>query len=929
MHTANPFTALTISQRNRLESFLLEFDECWTTELLDDYSDRLKSETNAKFRQLAIAELVKIDLQRRWAVGQGRLIEEYCKRFADLGRPEDIDVELIQIEFGARSAATSDFALESYAERFPMQYDELTNQASIDTSRVSGIRKTETAKFIWQSPLPQEFGRYRILREIGVGGMGRVYLARDTQLDRQVAIKTPHFAGEKHKELITRFYREARAAAKIQSRNICPIYDVGEIDGRHYISMGFIDGRPLSEFTQPSTIPSQNYAVTLVHRLAVVLAEAHRHGVIHRDLKPANIMIDSHREPVVMDFGLARQSDAQSKVTQSGDIIGTPAYMSPEQLQGDPNDVTVGVDIYALGVILYELLTGTLPFQGSIAQVVHQITHKDPQRPSHIRAGIDPDLEQVCATMMAKRRNMRYQSMEDVAKALKHHLSGPETLPTQQPSTDRWSSTRKYLFAGFGAVLAIIGFTLLFRTPHGTIRVETSGDLSGLEVFIDGNSLRLTDQNSVKTGEHELALQLRGTQLMLDSSANQFVAVTEGDEQRLTVSIGDQRLSSKKFKVVRNNETVLKIKLLPTSKDSTTSKSHALIDRESGEPLANTTDLYQSYTIDVGTDVSAMAVAPDGQSIAIGGDSTIGSFSTWNLRTGQVQAQFSGHADGLSHLVYTSDGQRILSSAGNVVKVWDTGTGDLLDTFTFFPDRVRQLAVFDSQPWAIALTRTEAEPGRQDLSDLPSLIRVWNWKTGEVIIDKQVDAHDTGLALSPDDRFLTLGERHTQKRYDLSIVNNTLHLSNSTRLQRASLIRSPMSFSPDGKYGVCNVKWDEALFVLWNIETGTLVRKFDAATASLSEPTQFAARLAFSPNGRMVANGDFRGRVRLWDRESGKLIAELPPHHVVNLSHSGEPPSVAFANDGRLISGGGTADRTFHVVTLDPSILTQTAGETQ
>ena len=171
----------------------------------------------------------------------------------------------------------------------------------------------------------------------------------------------------------------------------------------------------IDPFIKPGKLPPQKTSAVLVHRLALALAEAHRHNVIHRDLKPANIMIDRKREPVVMDFGLARQTDTESRVTQTGMAVGTPAYMSPEQIRGQLDEVGPQSDIYALGVILYELLTGKLPFRGAIAQVVYKIVHEDPVAPSQIRSEIDPELEAICAKMMAKTLGTRYQSMDDVA----------------------------------------------------------------------------------------------------------------------------------------------------------------------------------------------------------------------------------------------------------------------------------------------------------------------------------------------------------------------------------------------------------------------------------------------------------------------------------------------------------------------------------
>ncbi len=212
--------------------------------------------------------------------------------------------------------------------------------------------------------------------------MGSVYLAHDGQLDRSVALKVPHFTPEDGPEILDRFYREARSAATLDHPNVCPIYDVGQIDGHHYVSMAFVEGRPLADLVEADKRLSQRQAAILVRQVAMAMAEAHRRGIIHRDLKPANIMINPRHEPVIMDFGLARRSDKRdAQLTKSGAIVGTPAYMSPEQVKGDPTGIGPGCDIYSLGVVLYELLTGRLPFEGSDHGGPRQGPHAGPPSP--------------------------------------------------------------------------------------------------------------------------------------------------------------------------------------------------------------------------------------------------------------------------------------------------------------------------------------------------------------------------------------------------------------------------------------------------------------------------------------------------------------------------------------------------------------------
>ncbi|HEY4262425.1 MAG TPA: serine/threonine-protein kinase, partial [Schlesneria sp.] len=242
--------------------------------------------------------------------------------------------------------------------------------------------------------LPEIFGRYHLQRLLGRGAMGVVYLAKDTQLSRLVAIKIPSFTADQSTEVLQRFYLEARAAATLRSPHICPVYDVGEIDGRHYISMAYIDGHSLSDVIKANGPQPERQVLILIRKLALALQDAHNQGVIHRDLKPGNVMLDTRGEPVVMDFGLACQiQEGSERITVSGVILGSPAYMPPEQIEGISAKITPSADQYAMGVILYELLTGELPFRGSIPSVISQIVIKPAPSPRLLRPDLDPRVD--------------------------------------------------------------------------------------------------------------------------------------------------------------------------------------------------------------------------------------------------------------------------------------------------------------------------------------------------------------------------------------------------------------------------------------------------------------------------------------------------------------------------------------------------------
>lgn len=281
------------------------------------------------------------------------------------------------------------------------------------------------------SDIPEEFGRYQILKQLGAGGMGQVFLALDTQLDREVALKVPRIG--RGNTAVERFNREARSMASLRHPNICPVYDVGQHNGIHFLTMACIQGDTLSDVIKDQQRAREVDARKLVRALAVALAEAHRAGVIHRDLKPGNIMIDERGEPIVMDFGLARlERDAEPHITQDGSMLGTPAYMPPEQIEGRLDEIGPATDVFSLGVVLFELLTGTLPFDGTAPAVMAQILTKDAPAPSSVRE-VPDDIDRICLKAMSRVPADRFQSMDELVQALDAAGSGGRAAESGRP----------------------------------------------------------------------------------------------------------------------------------------------------------------------------------------------------------------------------------------------------------------------------------------------------------------------------------------------------------------------------------------------------------------------------------------------------------------------------------------------------------------
>jgi predicted Ser/Thr protein kinase len=355
----------------------------------------------------------------------------------ELGRDERLALLLAGLGDQARSGQAPD--VEDVARRHPDLGDELRTlwaaaQFADAFARPSPapLPATQTANdpgpALPAGALPRTFGDYELLEELGRGGMGIVYRARQRSLQRTVALKMIRAGEQAHPNDLARFQAEARAAAQLDHPHIVPVYDSGAHDGQAFFSMRLVEGQTLAALLARGPLQPFEAARHLA-TIARAVHHAHQKNILHRDLKPSNILLDRDGQPHITDFGLAKRvrtpGEAGSALTQSGALVGTPAYMAPEQVS--PNWGTPGpaTDVYALGVILYECLTGRPPFQAaSPVDTLFLVLDQDPVRPRLLNPRVPPDLELICLKCLQKEPDLRYQSADELADDLEAFLVG-------------------------------------------------------------------------------------------------------------------------------------------------------------------------------------------------------------------------------------------------------------------------------------------------------------------------------------------------------------------------------------------------------------------------------------------------------------------------------------------------------------------------
>jgi len=668
---------------------------------------------------------------------------------------------------------------------------------------------------------------YRIDKELGRGGMAIVYKAVEENLEREVALKVLPQGMSHDRKVIERFHREARSAAQLNHPNIVTIFDEGEINGVHFMAMEYLNGRDLHEIVQENgPIPPQQ-AVSLIAPVAEALGYAHEEGTVHRDVKSSNVMVTDVGRPVLMDFGIA-YAGSEARLTQTGTVLGTPEYMSPEQARG--NEVDARSDLYSLGVVLYESLTGKLPHTGGHPMsVVYKVLHESYTPPRHIDDEIPEWLEQIVAKLLKKAPEDRYQTGHEAAEALQSKDPGEEVeVPSPDEQTDGEQSA-PIETAGDPDGSSEPAETQVYR-PEGDGEASPEPEPASVSESSAGDER--TDVDSAPAPSD-------GTpKRAADPESQESRQETQEDTQQSAGTSAPQR---QRLHIVRTLDgTADWVNAVAFSPDGQYALSGAadnsirLWEVVTGREIQTFRGLDQQPI--------SVALSPDGEALV--SETSDGVVQLWDVNTGDALRTFEEQSEAVLGATFSPDGNHVLSGGGasGTLHLWDTDTGDL----------VRR---FDENDEAI-FSVTFSPDGKHVLtgSGQSGILKLWETDTGQVVRTFEEDDWDStyvfSVAFSPDGKYCLSGNDDMTAR---------LWEVDSGRLLRTfdghSGLVIAVAFSPDGQYVLSGSS--DMTVQLWRVEDGELGYVFDGDAEGVNA-------IAFSPDGRYVLSGSKDDDVKLW-----------------------------------------------------------------